>query len=286
MTRTIAMLLFLCLVAGAAAGEDPAVDAFKREIRAIRAADAVVLARVVIVHRGPEVWCGIVATRQEVSWRIEEVISTSLPGEIVYDDTAAHRPIGWPAPKVGTVVRVGHLLVGGGIVRKDYPSVRPDLIHTGARAILLLHQEKDRPADTRRTSVRYVVQDETIGVRLLDPPLVADPDRKAVLAALLDSKALAPYLHPETEGRKPVRIALSKALPDPVPGLRKFDLPVLFLPREELEKDPFLEVTELSFEGDNARVAFTYDEEGVAGHALLKRAGGGYAIVEAEISER
>jgi hypothetical protein len=279
MLRTAALLLVLCLAAVAVAGEDKALLAAKRRIQAIRNADVVILARVERVHRGPEVWCGFLVTRQEVSWKVEEVISSSLPEKTIYDGTRAMRPVRCPGPKVGEVIRVGHLLVGGGLVYRDYPSLRPDLVHAGARAILLLNQQPDHAAPA------YFIQDETFGVRLLDPPLVPDQDRRAILAALLDSKALAPYLHPETEGRKPIRIALSGSISTPVLTLSKFDLPVLFLAKEELTKDPYLEVTALTIEGDAATIVFRYDVEGLTGKASLTRDEGGFKVVAATVTE-
>lgn len=283
--RTALLLVFsVFTLSGVPAGaDDAALDAAKREIRAIRDADVVVLARVVEVHRGPEIWCGIAVTRQEVSWRVDEVISSSLPADAATGGAAAQPRT---VPGAGDVVRVGHLLVGGGIVHRDYPTIRDDLVHPGARAILLLNETIRRSGKGGPERIAWNVRDESLGVRLLDPPLAADTDRGAILRALLDLPALAPYLHPEIADRKPVRFALSDALPNPVPGLRKFDLPVLFFPEGELRKDPFLELTALTVEGDRARIEFRYDAEGVRGSATLARRNGSFRVLEANLSER
>ena len=132
--------------------EEPAVRAplpssalVIREVRVVRNARAVVLARVHQVHASPGVWCGIAETRQDVTWQVERVIDGEAPGERV---------------------RVGHLLVAESrLVDREEPRLDPALVAAGRYAVLCLVQDDEG---------HWLVQDEDYGVRLTLAPEPSD----------------------------------------------------------------------------------------------------------------
>lgn len=251
---TILLAATMAVSSGAAlsAQDDPIVTRAVRELRAIRDADAVVLARVSAVHPSPGVWCGVLVTRQELTWRIERVVAGDCDA---------------------TELRIGHLLVAGSaLVSADAPFLDPARIAVGARALLCLRTGGGAPA----------VLDEDYGVRLLDAPRALDPDRVAMLRALLGLDALRPLFQLAT--RAPVvelgeRLAVGTALE--IGGRR-----VRFLPPELVGETPCIRITACSVAGDHAALEFTLDAEGIRGRLGFGRRPDGLALVDQELVRR
>lgn len=249
------ILLPLSLPAQDVRADEVALARALREVRAIRDADAVVLAHVQKVHPSPGVWCGIVMTWQEVTWTIETVVGgVALSGDL----------------------RVGHLLVGDTpMIRADEPCVRSERIWKGARAILCLTKSEDR----------WLVQDEDYGVRLIDGPKRLDVDRTAMVQALLDLPGLRPYLHLDRVGAELPQIELGPHIL--LPGeVHIGERALSFLPAELARDRRVLSVTALSIDGDRARLAFRFDAEGVRGEIGFLRTDGLWRVEASQVDER
>jgi hypothetical protein len=235
-----------------AAQDDPVLARALREWRAIRDADAVVLARVGAVHESPGIWCGVLVTRQDVTWRIERLVAGTCDA---------------------SELRIGHLLVAGSaLVSADAPFLDPARIAVGARALLCLRTDGGAPA----------VLDEDYGVRLLDAPRALDPDRVAMLRALFRLDALRPSLHLET--RAPV-VELGEQLPVGT-ALEIGERRVRFLPPELVGETPCIRIRSCSVVGDRAALEFTLDAEGIRGRLGFERRPDGLALVDQELAPR
>lgn len=119
-------------------------------------------------------------------------------------------------------------------------------------------------------------------------PAPAAPPLAGVIAAVLDSRPMAMYLHPEIEGRVPVAIsgpALAGARLDAVAQGQ----PVVMRTEAEAAADQDaaiviferVDVTEAT-----AEVELRYPIEGIVGRFRLEREGEGWRIVKAELVER
>lgn len=119
-------------------------------------------------------------------------------------------------------------------------------------------------------------------------PVEATPSPSSVIAAVLDSRPMTMYLHPEVEGRVPVRVA-GPALAGVTVDAIAQGQPVKMLTADEATADP--EAACVIFEridvGEaTAEVELRYPIEGVIGRILLEREGAGWRIVKAELAER
>jgi len=251
----LALLLVPALVsARGGPPRDPAVARAIREVRSVRQAEWIVVGRVKAVHESPRIWCGTLATRQEVTYEVVETVAGK--GD-------------------GTEVRVGHYLVAGSpLVVPDDPVVRPSMFYPGARILLLLNRDGES----------WIVRDEDCGARPIDPPLTPDPVTTALVRAVLDLDDLRAYLHPEAPERVPVAVLLTKAVPVPLP-LTAFDKDVRFLPPGQEGDVPHLVFPKIEVEGPRAKVVFRYPVEGVKGWARLERKQGAWTVVESSVSE-
>lgn len=122
----------------------------------------------------------------------------------------------------------------------------------------------------------------------VDATAVAEPSPSSVIAAVLDSRPMTMYLHPEVEGRVPVRVA-GPALAGLTVDAIAQGQPVKLLTVDEATTDP--EAACVIFEridvGEaTAEVELRYPIEGVLGRFLLEREGAGWRIVKAELAER
>lgn len=88
--------------------------------RAAKSADAVFEAVVVDAGRAPGVWSGVLAAYQTVTYRITKVVT-------------AHDP----RLSAGTKLAVSHAIVAKSATADRAPRLRPDLVHVGARVIVL-----------------------------------------------------------------------------------------------------------------------------------------------------
>ncbi len=260
--RLLPFLVIPLLLSPAARGgedeevqRDAAVAIAVRKVKAVRDAERVVVAVVKEVHESPGVWCGYVVTRQEVTYQVVESVS------------------GGP---VSGDVRVGHLLVAGSpLISKDAPFVRPSVIYPGARFLLCLN----------RSDETWVLEDESFGALAIDPPRQPDPMGTELLRLLLERSELQAYLHPEVQGRVPLTVVLTEAVPV-APDLECFGRRVAFVPAYLLRGDPHLAITAIDVGDERAEVRFTYDVEGVTGRALFVRDGEHYRLEALNLVER
>ncbi len=259
--RRVALLTIPLLLAGALAGEanEPPPDLplalAVRRVRVVRDAESIVVAQVTRVHESPGIWCGTAVTHQDVTYRILE--------------TVAGKSIEGP-------VRVGHLLVAGSVlVSKDAPFLKPTVFQEGARFLLCLNSGDGD----------WVVMDETFGATPIDPPRKPDGVHATLLRQLLLHPEFAAYVHPEQDGRVPLKVALSKAFPVAA-HLPAFGQPVGFLPLYLLRNVPHVAVQEIRVEDKRATVRFTYDVEGVRGEAHFALKGDRYDLESLTLTER
>ncbi len=198
---------------------EPAAQRARREVRAIRTADAIVLARVREVHPTPGVWCGVVVTWQHVTYDVDEVLhGTGVAREI----------------------RVGHMLVGGGLVCEHAPFLRPELFQPGSRFLLCLKRDRDG----------WLVLDESCGARPLEPARTPDATHAELVRLLLAQPGLRPR-----DDDTVLKIQLGPALPLPV------DVPqraVEFLPPELVRGERALRITAIRVEQDRAEVDYEF----------------------------
>ena len=237
------------------ASPDPAVQMAIRKVKVVREAERIVVAEVLEVHRSPGIWCGILATRQEVTYRVlESVYGGAARGE----------------------VRVGHLLVGGtALVSADAPFLRPSIFYPGARFLLCLHRDGEK----------WAVRDESFGAVPIDPAKKADPVKTELLRQVLLLPELREYFHPEEKGRVPVKVVLTEAVPV-ARDLSIFGERVHFAPAYLLQGDPHLKITRIVVEDQRAEIHFAYDVEGVIGEARFVRENGRYRLASSKVAER
>ncbi len=252
-------LLLLPAVPAAGEGDPPprdrALALAVRKVQVIREAERIVVAKVVEVHQSPGIWCGILATRQEVTYEIAETL---------YGGKAKGN------------VRVGHLLVSGSpLVSKDAPFLKPAIFHPGARFLLCLSRDGDR----------WIVRDESFGAVAIDPPKKPDPVRTELLRQVLLLPELREFFHLEKENRTPQKVVLTEALPLPR-ELTVFGRPVLFVPPYLTRGAPALKITALSADEQGAVIRFACEAEGVAGEARFVREDGRMRLASSKVAER
>jgi hypothetical protein len=255
------LLLPLLFGAAASAGEndeprrDAALALAVRQVKVVRDAERIVVATVKEVHDSPGIWCGFVVTRQEVTYRIAEVVA------------------GGPAEGD---VRVGHLLVSGSaLVSKDAPFLRPAIFHPGARFLLCLHRDGEK----------WVVLDEEFGAVAIDPPKTPDPVRTELLRQVLLLPDLLPYLNPGDEDRLPVKVVFTEAMPV-APDLEVFGRRVEFVPQYLASGGPHLKITAITVDDRTAEIRFACDAEGVVGEARFAREDGRLRLTGSKVAER
>lgn len=261
MRRKLALVSFVLVAAAAApllAGvercppPDDVIALAEREVDVFRDADLIVVGKLVEVHRSPGVWCGIVATRQEVTFEVQAVLG------------------GEGRPKE---VRAGFFLVSGSRFVDSEARLDPEKFRPGSRWRLCLTRDGDR----------WLVRDETFAARLLESPPAPDADRTAVLQASL--AAVEARLHPEAKGRIPLIVVANDAVAPP-PVLFAGDEPVAILPRDRIGDRPYLEFTSVEIDGAGAKVGLAYPVEGVDGHVELRRDDGKWSLARERTSER
>jgi len=247
--------LVSCLLATSLLAQDsPELQQTLREWRAIRAAETVAIARVVEVHASPGVWCGVVASKQKVTYRIERVVDGKQ--------------------REGTV-DVSHLLVAGSpLVSPHAPLLRPELFYEGAQAVLCLRTDEQGDLG---------VDDAVYGARIVSPPRRPDVERCAIVAAVLCMPELSAYWHLEEADAAP-RCLLNDAVPEPFTMHLDGKL-VEFAAPEQLRDKRHVEITALQRDGDTANVTFRMAHEGVVGSAKLKRTKGAWRIVDSDVAE-
>lgn len=123
-----------------------------------------------------------------------------------------------------------------------------------------------------------------------DAAPAAAEDVQAVLQLVVDDEALQPFLHLEEPGRFPLRIAFGANV-NMVSGveLSKLSKPVEVVDSSAASdpKQPAILITEVTIEGDRARVAYRYKVEGLHGSATLaKTKQGRWELVNSMVTER
>lgn len=95
----------------------PMAEMVVREAMVVRKAASVVIARVEKVHESPGIWCGVLETHQDVTWKVLRVVDGQTPPE---------------------TLRIGHLLVAKSRLVDTSPRLDPRLVHKDATAVLFL----------------------------------------------------------------------------------------------------------------------------------------------------
>jgi hypothetical protein len=119
-------------------------------------------------------------------------------------------------------------------------------------------------------------------------PVEAEPSLASVISAVLDSRPMTMYLHPEVEGRVPVAItgpALAGATIEAVAQGQ----PVRVRAEAEAAADPEAPCVifdRITVEGTTAEIELRYPIEGILGRFVLERERTGWRIVKAELAER
>ena len=249
-------LVALLAVAYAQEAAPPTRDAViaraQREVDAFRNSDLVVVGRLAEVHRSPGVWCGILATRQDVTFEVQAV----LAGE------------GKPAE-----VRAGFLLVHGSPLVDEEPRLDPSKFRPGSRWLLCLQSGKEH----------CEIRDEAFGARLLESPPAAPAEQAAVLQAALP--AVEAWLHQDEPGRIPL-IVLANEFVSPPPVLFAAGQPVSILPKDRIGDRPYLEFTSVEVDGGAAKVGLSYPVEGVRSHVQLRRHDGTWFLARTSSIEK
>lgn len=115
-------------------------------------------------------------------------------------------------------------------------------------------------------------------------------DVQAVLQLVIDDDALQPFLHLEEPGRFPLRIAFGSNVSDVSSvALTKMTKPVEIVDSGAASdpKQPAILITEVTINGDRARVTYRYKVEGVHGTATLAKAKNGHwELVNSMLTER
>ena len=112
----------------------------------------------------------------------------------------------------------------------------------------------------------------------------AQTDLTALVQAVLDLPALAPYWHAELADRHPLVLAESEATQGL--SLRMFGEPVQLVALDQVGARAYFRVTGVELAADHARVSFEYAAEGLAGEAQFARRPQGWQLVHQDIAER
>jgi hypothetical protein len=117
-----------------------------------------------------------------------------------------------------------------------------------------------------------------------EPAAAASPeDLRDVLQEVMNDAELQPYLHLELPGRYPLKISAAD-LPSGAEILKGPE-PVEIVAAPEGDA-PVLVFTEISIQGDQARVTYRYDVEGVRGSATVKKLDGRWQLTSSRVVER
>jgi hypothetical protein len=114
---------------------------------------------------------------------------------------------------------------------------------------------------------------------------MSSADNAAVLKMILDHPDLQQYLHPEVEGRVPVRIKSNDALGTDV-SVEKFGKPVAFVTTAAATEDaPVLDVKAFDVAGDTVTFRIDYAAEGMTAKGELEKTGGQWSFKSFEAVE-
>lgn len=119
-------------------------------------------------------------------------------------------------------------------------------------------------------------------------PAEANPSVASVIGAVLDSRPMTMYLHPELEGRVPVAVS-GPALAGATIEVIAQGQPVQVLTEAEVAAaaDKACVIFERIELGEaTAEVQLRYPIEGILGRFVLEREGEGWRIIKAELAER
>jgi len=120
------------------------------------------------------------------------------------------------------------------------------------------------------------------------PPSPAGPstraDLTAVIQAVLDLPALAPYWHAELADRHPLLLAESGTTRGL--SLQMFGEPVQLVALDQVGARAYFQVKDVNLLAGEARVSFEYPAEGLAGTASFVRRPAGWRLVAQDIAER
>lgn len=109
-----------------------------------------------------------------------------------------------------------------------------------------------------------------------------------VLDCFIMDKRVLPYFHIDTQpNRKPLLLQKNDAFVND-PALKMFGVPVGYLTKKQAneKKMPYLDISALSFNAEEAELTFSYPIEGVSGSARLVLSAGGCEVKELRLRER
>jgi hypothetical protein len=111
-------------------------------------------------------------------------------------------------------------------------------------------------------------------------------DFQALVQATIDVPSLQPYFHVDRDHtRKPLIIVQNENVSEQL-QLNKFGVPVLIVPRAQLQGRPYIELRALEVHNGAATVQFEYPVEGVRGSLQFARQGSAWQLTAERIVER
>lgn len=110
---------------------------------------------------------------------------------------------------------------------------------------------------------------------------LASEDVSPVVAAVLQHRDVAMYLHPDVPGRVPVRVALAAPYDRTEIDITLYGAPV----RRVGQDDAAAVALTLKSHADGVRVELAYRPEGITGHLDVQKRDGAWQVVDARILE-
>ena len=214
--------------------------------------DAIVLAKVARVHGSPGVWCGIVVTRQEVTYRIDRLLfGKATPREL----------------------RLAHLLVAkSALVMTEVPALDPERFWPGAPVVLRLREQ----------SGTWELVGDDRGLAFVLPPRTLESSTAELLKLLVEQPGLQTYLHLD---ERELVIALNEAIPAPstlMVGSKR----AKFVPEDLLKREAFLRLDSVRRDGTSTHLRFSLPAEGVVGTLTATPTRDGWRVDRFEAVEK
>ena len=110
-------------------------------------------------------------------------------------------------------------------------------------------------------------------------------DLAQIFQAVLDIKALQQYFHGKTAADEKPLLILKNEHTAWAPRLTKFGAPVRYVTKEQAGSGPFLELSQVSGDADDATVEFRYPSEGIRGRVVLKKVDSSWKVESSQIHE-
>lgn len=109
-----------------------------------------------------------------------------------------------------------------------------------------------------------------------------------LLQQLLDKSDLNRYFHADALPERKPLVIINNGIVKKVSHLEKFDRPVLFMEKDEIEKSsiPYLEIRSLIVSDKESKINYSYRVEGIRGAAIFAFVNGKWNLTEENISEQ